>query len=189
MQLWNQTIQRSEQSKVLGMSAGGLPRPPFAVEDSGSACPTNWLRTIQIDNASNGISSSSNGGGIGGQAAGMSALLPFVRQYAFSNPNFGSSPPAGGSNSASAPGATTTTTRHFAAWEQTTTHFQSPNSTQPQQQPLGQHTHPALLASVNLKASPVIRPIPSRSLNTASPGPKPELLGPPLKPPPVKLGE
>ena len=184
MQLW-QTIQTEQNCKV-GMSAGGLPRP--LMEDSGGPT-TNWLRTIQIDNASNGHISSSQASH-GGQAAGMSALLPFVRQYAFSNPNFGSSPPAGGSNSASAPGATTTTTRHFAAWEQTTTHFQSPNSTpQPQQQPLGQHTHPALLASVNLKASPVIRPIPSRSLNTASPGPKPELLGPPLKPPPVKLGE
>ena len=44
--------------------------------------------TIQIDNASNGHISSSQASH-GGQAAGMSALLPFVRQYAFSNPNFG----------------------------------------------------------------------------------------------------
>ena len=177
MQLW-QTIQTEQNCKV-GMSAGGLPRP--LMEDSGGPT-TNWLRTIQIDNASNGHISSSQASH-GGQAAGMSALLPFVRQYAFSNPNFGSST-AGGN---SAPGsATTTTTRHFAAWEQTTTHFPSPPTPQ-QPQNLGQHTHPALLASVNLKASPVIRPIPSR-LNT-SPGPKPELLGPPLKPPPVKLGE
>ena len=181
MQLW-QTIQ-TEQNCSIGMSANGLPRPPF--EDSGGGgglASTNWLRTIQIENATN--ASSTARGQVSTPPSGTTQLLPFaLRQYAYqSHPNFGSSP-AGGTGVSSAPGATTTTTRHFAAWEQTTTHFPAANTTTP----LGQHTHPALLASsVNLKASPVIRPIPSR-LN-ASPGPKPELLGPPLKPP-VKLGE
>jgi len=136
------------------MSGGPARPPPLETEAAASA----WLRTI------------------GGQTGTMTQQ-PMLRQYDISQ-------------SPARLGATTTTTRHFAAWEQTTTHFPPPSTASSVVAPvvasvasIGQHSHPALLASVNLKASPVIRPIASR---LTSPGPK-ELIGPPQIKPPVKL--
>ena len=74
-------------------------------------------------------------------------------------------------------GSTTTTTRHFAAWEQTTTHFN----------PHGQHSHPLLAASISLNNSPVIRPIPNRL--SSPPESHTSLLGGSVVPPSIKLGE
>ena len=139
--------------------SGGHPRPPPLEAEAASAASA-WLQRT-----------------IGGQTGTITQ--PILRQY----------DATGGSTR-------TTTTRHFAAWEQTTTHFSPPPlssqaaastvvSSPSAAASIGQHSHPALLASVNLKASPVIRPIASR---LTSPGPK-ELLGPPTLKPPVKLGE
>ena len=141
--------------------SGGHPRPP-PLETEAANAASAWLQRT-----------------IGGQTGTITQ--PILRQY-----------DATAASDMSRGTTRTTTTRHFAAWEQTTTHF-SPPPQQPSQTAassasspsIGQHSHPALLASVNLKASPVIRPIASR---LTSPGPK-ELLGPPTLKPPVKLGE
>ena len=136
--------------------SGGHSRPP-PLETEAANAASAWLQRT-----------------MGGQTGTLTQ--PLLRQYDASDLSRGS--------------ATTTTTRHFAAWEQTTTHFSPPPTTSSasaastsQVASLGQHSHPALLASVNLKASPVIRPIASR---LTSPGPS---LGPPPLKPPIKLGE